>query len=57
MANVVAQEFEAANKSYAESFTKGSLPLPPARYEHSPYPSWMVILRVAYNYSNFIIGR
>ncbi|SPN98708.1 probable carbonic anhydrase [Cephalotrichum gorgonifer] len=29
--NVVAQEFEAANKSYAESFTKGSLPLPPAR--------------------------
>lgn len=31
MANVVAQEFEQANKEYAESFTKGHLPLPPAR--------------------------
>lgn len=33
--NAVAQEFEAANESYAESFTKGHLPLPPARY-HAP---------------------
>ncbi|KAH8887632.1 putative carbonic anhydrase [Thozetella sp. PMI_491] len=27
----VAQEFEAANQGYAATFTKGSLPLPPAR--------------------------
>ncbi|KAJ9220553.1 hypothetical protein DTO271D3_4605 [Paecilomyces variotii] len=27
----VAKEFEAANEKYAASFTKGSLPLPPAR--------------------------
>jgi len=27
----VASEFEAANEKYAASFTKGGLPLPPAR--------------------------
>lgn len=27
----VAREFEAANEKYAASFTKGGLPLPPAR--------------------------
>lgn len=32
MAGPVAQEFESANKSYAASFSKGSLPLPPARH-------------------------
>lgn len=30
-ANTIIPEFEAANRGYVESFTKGHLPLPPAR--------------------------
>lgn len=44
MSGPVAQEFEAANKSYAESFTKGDLALPPARYTRpSPMAIWDVL--------------